>query len=320
MDNTYTDKQVLGIIHKFAQALEQKNLRLDDAEKIFHRLKKIEGVRSTTIQYYIKTMNSNRKYLAEKKITHTDDITADFIKEFAEHLLDTKKLSNRYINMRIGIITLMIRTLSNAEYIHPVDLKWKELKEEEKEVKILSDDQVSILMDYMETRELLIQIAIRLLFESGVRKNELLNIEFKNINLKEKKIFLAYTKNHETRYIFLFDKTRELLEQHINSTPKGIKYVFYNPKTKERMSANFIDSFFQRTKKILNFEKLGSHLLRHTFCTSIAGAKDVHIQILQKLMGHKDIRMTLRYTHLANQESLSEAASIYNPIANHKCE
>lgn len=85
----------------------------------------------------------------------------------------------------------MTKALSNAEYIHPLDLKWKELKEE-KEVKILSDDQVSMLMDYMETRGLLIQIAIRLLFESGVGKNELLNIEFKNINFK-KKIFLAYT-------------------------------------------------------------------------------------------------------------------------------
>lgn len=315
MDNTYTDKQVLGIIHKFAQQLEQKSMRLDDAEKIFYRLKKIQGVRSTTIDYYVKTMKCNKEYLEQKNITHTHDITADFIKEFAEHLLDKKKLSNRYINMRIGIITLMIKTLANAEYINQVDLKWKELPEVVKEVKILTEQQVSQLMDYMETRELLIQLAVRLLFETGIRKTELLNIEFKNVDIKEKKIYLSYTKNRESRHIFLFDKTKDLLERHINNTPSGIKYVFYNPTTQERMSQNFIDSFFIRTKKILNFEKLGSHLLRHTFCTYIAKAKDVHIQILQRLMGHKDIRMTLRYTHLANQDTLSDAASIYNPIA-----
>lgn len=170
-------------------------------------------------------------------------------------------------------------------------------------------------MSYIEHKELHHQIVFRIILETGVRRTELINIKIKNININEKKIYLTHTKNHEHRYIFLSDKTRDLLERHINNTQPGIKYVFYNPTTQERMSQNFIDSFFIRTKKILNFEKLGSHLLRHTFCTYIAKAKDVHIQILQRLMGHKDIRMTLRYTHLANQDTLSDAASIYNPIA-----
>lgn len=59
-----------------------------------------------------------------------------------------------------------------------------------------------------------------------------------------------------------------------------------------------------RAKKDLAFNKLGPHLLRHTFGTTLAKNNNVYIKTIQTLMGHKSLNMTMRYIHLVNKKEL----------------
>ncbi len=311
MNNFLSENQAIKLINKILEVSETKDLEIDTAYKLFIRFKKLEGVRSATLDYYRKQMKINKEYFNVNSINRTSDITKDFIQEYLEYLLD-KKLTNCYINKLLGNIKLIFTTLTKNNYLDPMDLGIKKLKEEIKEIEVLTEEQVTKLMDHVSTKDIHHQIMIRLFCETGVRKTELLNILVKNVNLNEKKIYLQHTKNHEPRYIFISEKTIELLELYLNAYK--FEYLFSN--NGKMYTTTAIDSLFIRIKKTLNFDKLGSHLIRHTYCTALAHVNNVNVKIIQKLMGHKTLNVTMRYIHLVKQEELSETSLAFNPICN----
>ncbi len=107
-----------------------------------------------------------------------------------------------------------------------------------------------------------------------------------------------------------------MIEDFLSDINPDVKYLFHNQVTKQKVTTMFIDSLFLRTKKDLVFNKLGPHLLRHTFCTTLAKSNNVDIKTISTLMGHKSLNMTLRYIHLVNQEELAITSITNNPISN----
>jgi integrase len=129
---------------------------------------------------------------------------------------------------------------------------------------------------------------------TGMRKSEIFHLTWDRVDLKNRIILLDKTKNGERREI------------HINGTLlntfSGIirrldcKFVFYNPKTLKPFD-NVKRSFGTALRKshILDFH---FHDLRHTFASWLVMA-GVDLTTVKELLGHKDIKMTLRYAHLA---------------------
>ena len=62
--------------------------------------------------------------------------------------------------------------------------------------------------------------------------------------------------------------------------------------------------------KRLNFRNVTWHVFRHTFASQLA-QNGVQIQVIKELLGHTDIKTTMRYAHL-NQSNLQEAVASFN--------
>ncbi|MDR4509576.1 MAG: site-specific integrase [Candidatus Brocadiaceae bacterium] len=131
---------------------------------------------------------------------------------------------------------------------------------------------------------------------TGMRKEEILSLKWDNVNLKCGFILLAQeqTKNGERKEVPInstLRKTFQELPRRLN-----IPYVFFDQATGKRFK-DVKKSFHSALSKagICDFR---FHDLRHTFASHLVMA-GIDITTVKELLGHKDIKMTLRYAHLA---------------------
>lgn len=153
---------------------------------------------------------------------------------------------------------------------------------------------------------------------TGCRKDEILFLKWENVDMKHGFINMVQTKNGERRQIPINDTLREML--------KGLTrrldcpYVFYEAvilKNKETGKEIATAKRFGDVKRSFNTacKKTGIldfvfHSLRHTFASHLVMA-GVDLTTVSRLMGHKSLTMTLRYSHLAPNH-LTSAVNVLN--------
>ncbi len=143
---------------------------------------------------------------------------------------------------------------------------------------------------------------------TGMRKNEILTLKWTNIDRDTSVITLEHTntKTKTTRRIPINSVLRKLLlEQMLKSG--GNEFIFLNPTGNPYKRHDSIKGAFERLCKKAGVTGLRFHDLRHTAATRMieAGASIVAVS---KILGHSDIKMTMRYTH--PDTSLKEAVEL----------
>ena len=130
---------------------------------------------------------------------------------------------------------------------------------------------------------------------TGLRMGELISLEWPEVNLFSKTIFVKETKNKESRTVPLNHEAVEILIRKSRVRSIKTKLVFPNPALSKWDKSNL----GKRLRRILlkaGIEDFRFHDLRHTFGSRLAQA-GVDINTIARLMGHKDLKMTQRYIH-----------------------
>ena len=132
-----------------------------------------------------------------------------------------------------------------------------------------------------------------LALNTGMRKSEILGLKWHDVDCKRGIITLLDTKNGEKREVFMNEQVKTALIR----TPKHPESPYIFCKNDGKPLHDLRKSFFTALEKsgINNFH---FHDLRHTFASQLA-MSGIDINTIRELMGHKDIRMTLRYSHLS---------------------
>ena len=168
--------------------------------------------------------------------------------------------------------------------------KVKLFKENNKRLRFLEKEEIPKFLDSAAPH--LKPILIVALF-TGMRKSEILTLQWKNINFGQGIIYLLHTKNGERREVLMND----IVKKTLIAVPKNPKspYIFCHEDGKPYL--NVRKSFDAVLKKcdIIDFK---FHDLRHTFASHLV-MSGIDIKTVQELMGHKSIEMTLRYSHLS---------------------
>ncbi|MBT0653755.1 site-specific integrase [Geobacter luticola] len=128
---------------------------------------------------------------------------------------------------------------------------------------------------------------------SGCRKEEVLGLKWEHVDLRHGRITLTETKNGEKRMIPINSTLRETLQgivRHISSP-----YVFCDAKGNRY---NDIRKTFEKACKRIGRSGLHFHDLRHTYASQLV-MLGVDLTTVSRLLGHKSLTMTLRYSHLA---------------------
>jgi integrase len=124
---------------------------------------------------------------------------------------------------------------------------------------------------------------------TGMRRNEILSLTRKSIDWHSRTAALTETKNGESRHVYLNDEAFEALK----ALPPRIDGRLFP------LHANQVSVAFMRAVRRAGIEDFRLHDCRHTFASYQAMA-GIQARGLQSLLGHKDGRMTARYSHLSD--------------------
>lgn len=141
--------------------------------------------------------------------------------------------------------------------------------------------------------------ALDVALNTGMRKGEQFSLEWTQVDLDRKRIYLSQTKNGSSREIPLNRTCLKVLENLYDKRPDEGP-VFRSSRYKKPLADP--KKWFEtalRNAKISNFTW---HDLRHTFISRLV-MRGVDLRTVQELAGHKSITMTVRYSHLSPQHT-----------------
>ncbi len=148
---------------------------------------------------------------------------------------------------------------------------------------------------------------IRLLLLTGCRKSEILQLRWSEVD--RDRLVLADGKTGP-RIVPLNTQARRILERR----PRGESpFVFPSPGVPARPRSREI-AFWDRARREAGIEDVRLHDLRHTYA-SHAVMNGVPVPVVARLLGHSDVRTTLRYAHLKDREVEHAAERVGQAIA-----
>ncbi len=216
------------------------------------------------------------------------DIIPQAIEEYKLKRLE--KVSPATVNRELACLKHLFNKAIEWEYINinPVK-KVKLLKEPPGRIRYLEDYEINILLN--ECSKELKPIVITAL-NTGMRRSELFNLKWMDVNFRDKTIIVKNSKNNESRFIPMNNAVHDTFRKLYH---RENDYVF---QTKKGDPYKEVKTGFKSALKRAEIEDFKFHDLRHTFASYLA-MNGWNLQTIQKLMGHKDFKMTLRYSHLA---------------------
>ncbi|MFW0693373.1 tyrosine-type recombinase/integrase [Aliarcobacter butzleri] len=231
-----------------------------------------------------------------------ENISKNDIQIFSNQLKKTKSLikkeliSDKTINNILNFLKTLIKYAFKNDYIKNDFSKYIQLLEiDNARERFLTKDEIKLLFDYSKDDETL-YLLFKLALNTGARLATLLNIHKKDIDFTHDLLTLKDFKNNSTYKAFLTDDLKALLEKRVNSLKPNDKLFISNPE--RRLRAKLDELFNKDIDDNDRKNKIVFHSLRHTFASHLA-INGTPIFTIQKLMNHKDIRMTLRYAKLS---------------------
>jgi site-specific recombinase XerD len=180
-----------------------------------------------------------------------------------------------------------------------------------KEVTFLNNDEIKLLMEQPDTSilgGLRDRAILELLFSSGLRVSELVNLDKDHINLKRGE-FTVRGKGQKDRPVFISHEASEHIEAYLEKRQDTTKPLFvrYSGSAKVNLSGNFHRLTARSVQRMVSkyallagiTKHVSPHTLRHSFATDLL-MNGADIRSVQAMLGHSNISTTQIYTHVTD--------------------
>ena len=161
---------------------------------------------------------------------------------------------------------------------------------------VLSKEEVIKMID--STNNLKHKLVIIFLYYAGLRLDEARNLNWQDIDFDREIIHLKTAKGDKERIVFLHKKLIDVLEMY---GTKGEGPIFISQR-EGKYNKRTIQQIIKFASKKAGIKKnVTPHTLRHSFATHLLES-GADIRYIQQLLGHKDLKTTQIYTHVANKD------------------
>ena len=200
--------------------------------------------------------------------------------------------SNSYINSAINSIKFYFESvLGMPNRFYEIERPRKE----KKLPKVLSKED--ILRVIANTNNLKHKCIVSLLYSSGIRRNELVNLKITDIDSKRMLIRIEAAKGNKDRYTLLSHSLLEDLREYYKQY-KPEKYIVEGMYGKQYSGQSIGKIVVNAAEKAGIRITVTPHMLRHSFATHLLEA-GVDLRQIQVLLGHSSSKTTEIYTHVA---------------------
>jgi integrase/recombinase XerD len=231
--------------------------------------------------------------------TNIFEVTRQDISGFIAHKQD-QGLKITSIRGTLRTLYAFINFLVGKELL-PYDILYKKIRIKEPEVlprAIPEEDVTALLASITGIRD---RALILLLLRTGVRIGELLQVKVRDIILPERKILVFLgEKNFQGRVVYFSEDAEHALRQWLDIRDESKEYLFYS---RGRKQISYVACWTVMKKALeragLDHKGYSLHCLRHTFATNMLNA-GLRLEVLQQLLGHKSIDITMRYAKMSD--------------------
>ena len=280
------------------------------AEKIhFFDTVRAEGKSEGSLKHYDLSLRRFDQFLRQKEITDLRDVTVKTAEEYfyfiisLTHYRTGEILSTSSQNHMLSGVRLLFRGLYLEEKILTNPFESIIFKKKNKTLPrdILSEEEIERLLESLKLRYGLYGQAIgEILYGTGIRAAELVNLTLKDVNLSDHLLFIREGKGRKDRVLPIPSGAAGVLRLYRRQR-KTKKYFFEN-KSGCMISSNWVRKLLHQGAKDAGVEKrVTPHGIRHTFATHLL-QRGMDIRYIQMLLGHEEISTTEIYTKVTNEE------------------
>ena len=271
--------------------------RNDEYLEMFINAKKIEGCSLRTLKYY----RSSVHHLFSQIETPVRKITTEQLREYLAGYQKINNCSKSTVDNIRRNISSFFSWLEEEDHILKSPMRRiHKIKTKTKVKEIISDEDIERLRDHCEvTRDIAI---IDLLYSTGIRVGELVNLDIKDINFEEREC-IVYGKGEKERRVYFDAKAKLHLQNYISNRKDNNHALFVTlDAPHERLKISGVEIRLRTLGRKLNLTRIHPHKFRRTMATR-AIDKGMPIEQVQKLLGHSQIDTTMHYA-IVNQTNV----------------
>jgi tyrosine recombinase XerC len=281
----------------------QENVKKENEEQINSFIKYLKGERNFsehTLRAYKRDIFDFALFLKDKKLLLSDVgkyDTRDFLEKIRDKELSKATLARKFTTLRTFYKFLIINNVIQQSPVQSMS----GIKKDKKMPLFLTENEMNCLLS-LENIKLRDKAMIELLYSCGLRVEELMSLDIRNIDFMANTI-TAFGKGSKERIVPAGVKCIESLMNYIKERRQtGLPYdinspMFLNEHAKrldQRTARRILHKLFIQAGIL---KKASPHTLRHTFATHILD-RGCDIRSVQEMLGHKNLSTTQIYTHV----------------------
>ncbi len=263
----------------------------------FNEHLKLKAYSSSTSRTYRNEFMQLLKILGEKAV---NDLTTDELRRYFVYCVDKLHLTEASMHSRMNGIKFYFEQVLNRE-----KLFWEipRPKKPQQLPNLFSQQEVAAIINGLENKKH--KAMVMLAYGAGLRVSEVVALKTFHIDSARMTIFIQAAKGKKDRVVGLSPVLLVMLREYAAEyRPDKNGYLFEGRVKGTPYSARTLQEVLQAAKRKVGLMKPGSvHSLRHSFATHLI-EKGTDVTMIQRLLGHSNIRTTLIYLHTSNKDLL----------------
>jgi site-specific recombinase XerD len=258
-------------------------------QDLMDRELRIRGLAENTRRSYLEKMRRFVRHFMRAP----DQLTAEDVKQYQLFLTKDRRVTWSTFNVNVCAIRFFYRNVLRVEWnVEHIPYQ----KTGTRLPVVLSGEEVIALLD--AATNLKHRAILMTLYSAGLRTGEAIHLRLEDIDSQRMMIRVEQGKGRQDRYVMLSRKLLETLRRYwLMSRPDP--WLFPGQVPTHPITYRSVDRIFACAKAKAGIRKrVVPHSLRHSFATHLL-ERGVNIRVIQRLLGHRNLRSTEVYTHVA---------------------
>lgn len=250
---------------------------------------RIRGFSENTRLLYLRSM---RCFVRHFRLP-PDQLGAEHVKQYQLHLAEERRVASATLNVYVAAIRFF--------YHHVLVVDWRvedipyQRKRRRLPVVLAREEVAALLAAVPNVKHLAILMT---LYAAGLRVSEAVHLRVPDVDGRRMVIRIDQGKGNKDRYVMLSERLLHTLRRYwLESRPET--WLFPGQDLTRPLSRDAVGRFLARAVDRAGIQRrVTPHTLRHCFATHLLEA-GVNIRVIQRLLGHRSLRSTEVYTHVA---------------------
>ena len=278
-------------------------------------------MKNVDLENYLKYLEFNKNYSENTILSYQEDILEylDYLKRecldvyevkyrdirFLLEYYDSMHLKSTSVRRKISSLKGFYKYLCRINKTSDNPFSYVSLPKKEKKLpQYLNYNEMIEIFDVIDTSDLLglrNRLIMELLYATGIRVSELVNIKIKDIDTSNRSIVVT-GKGDKTRIVFFNEITKKCIEKYVKESNETRKsdYLIINNNGRQITTRGIRLIMNKVIKETSIIKNVHPHILRHTFATHLLN-NGCDLLTVQELLGHASISTTGIYTHVTTE-------------------